>query len=215
MTANPALTEDVHRVFQQLSGLGRVQKLGRLVQSPFELHAFLLERIERETQNARAGKPAMISAKMNSLTEPTIIQALYEASRAGVEIRLVVRGICCLRPGVPGLSTTIRVRSILGRFLEHSRVYYFHNDGDSEIWASSADWMERNLFQRVEVCFPITDPVYAERVLRESITLAFEDNLQAWELQSDGRYVLSQPAGDQAPLAAQEFLIEQASRAQA
>jgi len=215
MTADPELTEDVHRVFQQLSGLGRVQKLVRLVQSPFELHAFLLERIQRETENAREGKPAAISAKMNSLTEPTIIQALYEASRAGVEIRLVVRGICCLRPGVAGLSSNIRVRSILGRFLEHSRVYHFHNDGDSETWASSADWMERNLFQRVEVCFPITDPAYAKRVLRESVTLAFEDNLQAWELHADGRYTLSQPADGQSPLAAQEFLIEQASRAQA
>ncbi len=211
MTADPELTEDVHRIFQQLSGLGRVQELKRVVQSPFGLHDFLLKRIRRETSNAQAGKPAAVYAKMNSLTEWSIIQALYEASRAGVEIRLVVRGTCCLRPGVPGLSETIRVRSIIGRFLEHSRIYHFHNDGDTETWASSADWMERNLFQRVEVCFPICDRKAARRVLKESIDLAFDDNLQAWELHADGSYHLRRPVDKEQPLSAQQVLIEQAS----
>jgi len=213
MTADSELSEDVHRIFQQLSGLGRVQALSRTVQSPFGLHDFLLARIERETENAQAGRPAAIWAKMNSLTEQDLITALYRASRAGVDVRLVVRGICCLRPGVPGLSENIRVRSILGRFLEHSRVYHFRNDDQPETWCSSADWMERNLFQRVEVCFPISDPKAAQRVLRESIELPFKDNLQAWELHADGSYHLLAPLGDEAPRSAQQILIERASHA--
>ncbi|MGY6631708.1 MAG: polyphosphate kinase 1 [Wenzhouxiangella sp.] len=210
LSARPELAEDVHRIFQQLSGLGRVQALHELVQSPFGLHDFLLARIEREADNARAGKPAAISAKMNSLTEPSIIQALYRASRAGVVIRLVIRGICCLRPGVEGLSDNIRVRSILGRFLEHSRVYHFANDGNAETWAASADWMERNLFQRVETCFPIKAPEAAARVVNESIDLAFEDNIQAWELDGNGHYHLIRPVGDETPLSIQQVLMQRA-----
>ena len=194
ISADPDLTQDVHRIFQQLSGLGRVQELNKVVQSPFGLHDFLLERIQREADHALAGKPAGISAKMNSLTEPAVIQALYRASRAGVEIRLVVRGICCLRPASRACPRQFRVRSILGRFLEHSRIFHFVNNGESETWASSADWMERNLFQRVEVCFPITDAKAARRVLHESIELAFEDNLQAWELLR-GRLLPPAPPG--------------------
>ena len=210
LSARPALAEDVHRIFQQLSGLGRVQALHELIQSPFGLHDFLLQRIEREIQHAEAGKPAAISAKMNSLTESTLIQALYRASRAGVIIRLVIRGVCCLRPGVPGLSDNIRVRSILGRFLEHSRVYHFANAGQPETWAASADWMERNLFQRVETCFPIKNSDDAGRVLSESIDLAFEDNIQAWELDGDGHYHLMRPIGDEAPMSIQEILMQRA-----
>ena len=210
MTADPALAQDVHRVFQQLSGLGRVPALNKLVQSPFGLHDFLLERIEREIGHAKAGRPACICAKMNSLTEPSLIQALYRASRAGVRVRLVVRGICCLRPGIPGLSENIRVRSVLGRFLEHSRVYHFNNGGQTETWAASADWMERNLFQRVETCFPITQKRDAERVFRESIVLAFEDNVQAWELHGDGRYRLLRPDPERTPVSVQEALIQKA-----
>jgi polyphosphate kinase len=208
MTSNAGLAQDVHRIFQQLSGLGRVQALNTIIQSPFTLHQFLLKRIERETEHARAGRPACVCAKMNSLTEKSIIQALYRASRAGVQIRLVVRGICCLRPGIPGLSDNIRVRSILGRFLEHSRVYHFANDGQPETWASSADWMERNLFQRVEICFPISDCAAAQRVFHDSIELAFKDNVQAWELQGDGDYHLMQPAGEEEPVSAQEILMK-------
>ncbi len=211
LTGDARIGQDVHRIFQQLSGLGRGQKLNKLVQSPFGLHDFLLERIDRETRHALAGKTARVSAKMNSLTEPSIIHALYRASRAGVEVKLVVRGICCLRPGISGLSDNIRVRSILGRFLEHSRIYHFENDGQPETWAASADWMERNLFQRVETCFPIEDADAAERVYHDSIQLAFEDNVQAWELQGDGTYHLMHPVGEEQPRSIQGLLMEQAA----
>lgn len=210
LTANDEIGQDVHRIFQQLSGLGRKQKLNHLVQSPFGLHEFLLSRIERETENAKAGRPAGISAKLNAITEPEIIRALYRASRSGVEIRLVVRGICCLRPGVPGLSENIRVRSVLGRFLEHSRVYHFVNEGKHETWAASADWMERNLFQRVETCFPILDTEAANRMHRESIELAFEDGVQAWELDATGTYHLVGPGEHAGWAHLQEILMQQA-----
>jgi polyphosphate kinase len=188
LTANEQITEDVHRIFQQLSGLGQVQPLHHVLQSPFNLHTQLLSKIEREIAHANDNRPSGIDAKMNGLTEPSIIQALYRASRAGVPIRLVVRGICCLRPGVPGLSENIEVRSILGRFLEHSRVYHFVNGGETETMVSSADWMERNLFQRIEACFPILDETLAKHVREESIDLAFEDNQTAWVLGADGHY---------------------------
>jgi len=213
LSADPEVCQDVHRIFQQLSGLGRVQALNKLVQSPFGLHDFLLEHIERETSNAREGKPAGICAKMNALTEPRLIHALYRASRAGVPVRLVVRGICCLRPGVSGLSENIRVRSIMGRFLEHSRIYRFANDGKPLTFGSSADWMERNLFQRVETCFPIDDPKAAERVVHDSIDLAFRDNIQAWELRPDGHYHLLRPVDDEVRCSAQEILMERAANA--
>jgi len=210
MSGDSELGQDVHRIFQQLSGFGQVQKLNKLVQSPFGLHDFLLERIERETQNALEGKTACVCAKMNSLTEPSIIHALYRASRAGVRVRLVIRGICCLRPGIPGLSDNIRVRSILGRFLEHSRIYHFANAGQPETWAASADWMERNLFQRVETCFPIEDKSAAQRIYHDSIQLAFEDNIQAWELHGDGVYHLMHPVEEEQARSAQGILMERA-----
>ena len=213
LSADPELTQDVHRVFQQLSGLGRVQTLNKLVQSPFGLHQFLLGRIEREIEHAEAGRDACVCAKMNSLTEPTLIHALYRASRAGVKVRLVVRGICCLRPGVPGLSDNIRVRSIMGRFLEHSRTYHFANDGQPETWAASADWMERNLFQRVETCFPISNPAAARRIFLENIELAFRDDIQAWELYPDGHYSLTRPEAGDRPNSIQEVLLEKAEHA--
>ncbi|MEM1081844.1 MAG: polyphosphate kinase 1 [Pseudomonadota bacterium] len=211
MTADPKFGHDVHAMFQQLSGLGKAAKLKRLVQSPFNLHDFLIKRIQRETRNAKAGKPAGIQAKMNSLTEPKIIQALYRASRAGVTVRLIVRGTCCLRPGISGLSDHIEVRSILGRFLEHSRIYQFDNAGKPEVWAASADWMERNLYQRVETAFPIKDPTLAERVMHDSFEMAFADNRQAWMLQGDGSYLHAWPEGKNA-VVAQEILIHQAAQ---
>ncbi len=192
LTANEQMTEDVHRIFQQLSGLGQTQTLHHLWRSPFDLHAKLLESIEREIEHARANRPSGIDAKMNGLTEPSIIQALYRASRAGVPIRLVVRGVCCLRPGIVGLSENIQVRSILGRFLEHSRVYHFINGGQPHTMAASADWMERNLFQRVEACFPILNPDDSAKVWQESIEMAFLDNQSAWLLDSEGHYSLIQ-----------------------
>jgi len=212
LTADPRFGEDVQALFMQLSGLGRAAEMAELVQSPFDLHAFLLGRIEREIEHAAADRPAGIDAKMNSLTEPKVIQALYRASRAGVRVRLAVRGTCCLRPGVKGLSENIEIRSILGRFLEHSRVYRFINGGDEEVWASSADWMERNLFQRVEAAFPIQEAALAKRMVSEAIELAFEDNREAWLLQADGDYLHAWPEPDQSPRSAQTHLIEQTSR---
>ncbi len=155
LSANEALGEDVHQVFMQLTSLMRTPALNLLSQSPFNLHERLLALIRRETRNATRGGTGHIIAKLNALVEPEVIRALYEASSAGVYVDLIVRGICCLRPGMPGVSENIRVRSIVGRFLEHSRVYYFHNDGDEEIYCASADWMERNFFRRIELMFPI------------------------------------------------------------
>jgi polyphosphate kinase len=208
LSADPDIAHDVHRVFQLLSGFGRAQPLKRLVQSPFDLHDFLIARIERETELARNGRPGLIEAKMNGLTEAAVIRALYRASCAGATVRLVVRGSCCLRPGIEGLSENIRVRSVLGRFLEHSRVYHFGNDGEPETWASSADWMGRNLFQRVEVCFPIDDADAAERVRRDSIDLAFRDDVRAWELDGDGHWHM--PAEGEELLDVQELLMQHA-----
>ncbi len=210
LTSDRRFGEDVHALFMQLSGLGRPARMHHLVQSPFDLHDFLLERIEREIEHARNGREAGIDAKLNSLTERRIIQALYRASRSGVPVRLVIRGTCCLRPGVPGLSENIRVRSILGRFLEHSRVYRFVNNGEFQVYASSADWMERNLFQRVEAAFPLQDSKLAERVIAEAIELGFADNRQAWILQPDGSYLHARCAKDEKPRAAQEILMQRA-----
>jgi polyphosphate kinase len=179
--------------------------------SPFTLHAGLLARIEREARLARAGKGGHIIAKMNALNEAGVIKALYEASRAGVRIQLIVRGACCLRPGVAGLSENISVRSVVGRFLEHSRVYWFGNGGTPEIFCSSADWMERNLLRRVETCFPILDPELAARVFDEELANYLRDNQQAWQLHADGSYTRVGP-GDELPYSAQGALIARYAR---
>jgi polyphosphate kinase len=206
-TADPDIGNDVHLIFQQLSGLCTEVKLKRLLQSPFTLHKGLLRMIEREAEHARAGRPGMIQAKMNALNEATVIRALYEASCAGVQIDLIVRGACCLRPGVPGVSENIRVRSVVGRFLEHSRVYWFGNNGEPELYCSSADWMERNLMRRVETCFPILDRDLAARVYEEEIGNYLADNTQAWELRADGSYERVQPSADGMPHSAQRSLL--------
>ncbi len=207
LTCDPEIGRDVHQVFMQLTSLGSVTKLKKLLQSPFTLHDALLERIGREAENARRGKPARIIAKMNALTEPTVIQALYEASCAGVRVDLIVRGICLLRPGLPGISEEIRVRSIVGRFLEHTRVVYFENWGDPEVFCSSADWMERNLLRRVETCFPIEDKQLRSRVVETGLLNYLRDDCQAWELHSDGRWVRLRPDEDE-PHSAQTHLLE-------
>lgn len=207
MTADADLGNDVHQVFQQLSGLAPAIKLKRLLQSPFTLHAALIAKIEREARHARAGRRARIVAKMNAINEPGVIRALYEASQAGVRIDLIVRGACCLRPGVPGVSENIRVRSVVGRFLEHSRVYWFANNGAPEIFCASADWMERNLLRRVETCFPILDPRLAGRVFDEELANYLADNTQSWELQADGSYRRIKPEGDEMPHSAQAALL--------
>lgn len=189
LTANQKIGEDVSKVFQQLTSLGDTKGLGVLLQSPFTLHSGMIERIQREAENARNGLPARIVAKMNGLEEAEIIEALYEASQAGVKIDLIVRGICSLRPGVPGMSENITVRSIIGRFLEHHRVYYFANHGrDPELFCSSADWMRRNLMARVETCFPILDHETFQQVYTEGLAIYLEDNVGAWMLQPDGSY---------------------------
>jgi polyphosphate kinase len=206
MTANPGIGEDLHKVFQQLSGLGPVIELHHLLHSPFTLYPSVLAKIEREIAHAQAGKPARIVAKLNALNEAHVIQALYRASQAGVEIDLIVRGACTLRPGLPGISERIRVRSIVGRFLEHSRVYWFANDGAPEIYCASADWMERNLKRRIEVAFPILDPVLAARVYEETLANYLADNTEAWLLDDKGRYTRAQP-GDAPPHSAQRWLL--------
>jgi len=207
LTARTEIGLDVHKLFGELTGLGQVARLKCLLRSPFTLRSALLERIGREIDAARAGRRARIIARMNSLSEHGIIQMLYEASQAGVEIDLLVRGICCLRPGIPGVSENIRVRSIVGRFLEHSRVYYFHADGAEEVWLSSADWMERNFFRRFEACFPVQDEELRSRVLAEALELPLLDNQQAWLLQPDGTYVHVEPGKSQ-PLRSQLALLE-------
>jgi polyphosphate kinase len=207
MTANPEIGEDLHKVFQQLSGLGPRIELKRLLHSPFTLYRSVMEKIEREIAHAQASRPARIVAKLNAMNEAHVIEALYRASQAGVEIDLIVRGACTLRPGLPGLSERIRVRSIVGRFLEHSRVYWFANDGQPEIYCASADWMERNLMRRIEVAFPILDPVLAQRVFDETLANYLADNTHAWLLDGDGRYARAEP-GD-APLHdAQQALLD-------
>ena len=207
MTANAEIATDVHGLFQQLSGLAPAMKLKRLLASPFTLHKGLLSKIEREAKLARAGKRGHIIAKMNALNEAGVILALYAASQAGVKIELIVRGACCLRPGVPGLSENISVRSVVGRFLEHSRVYWFGNHDKPEIFCSSADWMERNLLRRVETCFPILDPALAERVFNEELANYLQDNQQSWQLHPDGSYSQVPPSDGDLAYSAQGALL--------
>lgn len=207
ITCDADIGNDVHLIFQQMSGLAPSMKLKCLLQSPFTLHAGLLMRIGREARNAREGKPARIVAKMNALNEPQVVRALYAASQAGVRIDLIVRGACTLRPGVPGVSENIRVRSIVGRFLEHHRVYWFANAGEADLFCSSADWLERNLLRRIETGFPIRDPDLAARVYNEALENYLADNCNAWELQPDGEYIRATPTGNAKAHSAQATLL--------
>jgi polyphosphate kinase len=204
-TCNDEVCGDVNDVFMQLTGLGKAIKLRHLWQSPFTLHARILESIRKEAEAARAGQPAQIIAKMNALLEPEIIAALYDASQAGVQIDLIVRGVCALRPGVQGFSENIRVRSIIGRFLEHHRVFYFRSA--DAVYLASADWMDRNFFRRIEACFPVLDPKLKKRVVDEALKMYLADNAQAWEMDQNGQYQRKQP-GRAKPLAAQVVLLE-------
>ena len=208
LTTDKELCEDVHRIFQELTGMGKMAKLKKLLHAPFTLHAQLVNYIDEEIANAKAGKPAQIIVKVNALTEMQLINKLYEASQAGVQIDLIIRSICCLRPGLPGLSENIRVRSIVGRFLEHTRVYYFSNNGNPRIYCSSADWMDRNLFNRVEACFPIEDPALKKRIYEQGLLTYMQDNQQAWLLQGDGTWVRAQPAEGETPHNAQRLLTD-------
>ena len=212
LTADEAITADVNAIFMEITGLGQPSRLSKLYQSPFTLSPMLLERIDAETAEARAGRPARIIAKMNSLIEPGIIRALYEASRAGVQIDLIVRGMCTLRPGVPGLSENIRVRSIIGRLLEHSRVFYFHSGGREELFIASADWMGRNFFRRIEICTPVESPAIKQRIMREALTLALADNRKAWLMQPDGSYIRAAAQEGEEGLDMQETLLNKYRR---
>ncbi|OLU16385.1 polyphosphate kinase 1 [Pseudomonas sp. PA1(2017)] len=210
LTADVALGEDVSKLFSQLIGMGKTLRMKKLLHAPFTLKKTLLDLIAKETASAAEGKPAHIIAKFNSLTDAKIIRALYKASQTGVKIDLVVRGMCCLRPGIPGVSHNIQVRSIIGRFLEHTRVYYFLNGGDELIYLSSADWMERNLDKRVETCFPVEGKKLITRVKKE-LEAYLTDNTHAWVLQPDGRYVRLSPTGNQNSRSAQASLLEKLS----
>ena len=207
LSCEAQLGEDVHRVFQQLTALGKARKLKQALQSPFTLHKAMLDYIRAETNRARKGDAARIIAKMNSLIEPQIIHALYEASRAGVKVDLIVRGICALRPGIKGVSDNISVRSIVGRFLEHARVFYFYAGGKEIVFLSSADWMGRNFFNRVELAVPVRTEALKRRVIKEGLMTYLHDKRQAWTLQRDGSYrrpvpVANKPRGGQAELLA-------------
>lgn len=208
LTCDKAIGDDVHKLFQQLTGLGRATKLKKILQSPFTLHKAMLGLIAREAGHAKQGKQAHIIAKMNAIDNPQIMQALYEASQAGVKIDLIIRGMCCLRPGVAGVSENIQVRSIVGRFLEHSRVFYFLNDDNPDFYCSSADWMSRNFYRRVETCFPVEDSRLQARLLNEGLLPYLADNTQTWLMQSDGTYKRLKP-GNQKPRSAQQFLLQE------
>ena len=207
LTCDKALSEDVNKIFHQLTGLGKAEKLKKLLQSPFTLHKNLLNSIEQEAKHAQDGKEARIIAKMNALVDPEIIRALYRASQAGVKIDLIIRGICCLRPGIKGISDNIQVRSIVGRFLEHTRVFYFYAGGKELLYCSSADWMPRNLHHRVEASFPIEEKRPRDQVIQHGLLNYLTDNSQSWILQSDGSYKRSKP-GNAKPRSAQQVLLE-------
>jgi len=213
-TCNDEIGQDVHELFLQLTSLTQTPKLNRLVQSPFGMHDILIAKLDREADHARAGRPARVILKMNALVEQQSIEALYRASRAGVKIDLIVRGLCALRPGVPGVSENITVRSVVGRFLEHSRALYFENGGEPELYCTSADWMERNFFRRVEVAFPIQRASHRERIL-EDLTRYLEDDTQAWTLLADGRYERLSPGRDRPRNAQAELLASYAAGAAA
>ena len=216
LTADPEITAAVQDVFSFLTAYAEHPNYGPLMVAPLDLAEKCISLIEREAQHAQEGRPARIVAKINSLVDKDVIEALYRASQAGVEIDLLVRGICTLRPGIRGISHRIRVRSIVGRFLEHSRIFLFENGGEPEVFVGSADWMSRNLHERVEVLFPLKDRLLRERVIYEILAAYLADNVKVRFLQKDGRYLRSwqSPAGrskrpphGRAAFNAQEFLI--------
>lgn len=209
LSTEPDLCEDVHKIFQELTGMGRMAKSKKMFHAPFTLHAQLLQLIENEIVFAKSGQSARIIIKVNALTEPKLIAALYRASQAGVKIELIIRSICCLRPQIPDLSENITVRSIVGRFLEHTRVHYFQNAGDEKLYCSSADWMGRNLFSRVETCFPVEDKKLKKQIIEFGLLNYLKDNTRAWELDSNEQWHVVRPKKDQAAYIAQQILMEQ------
>ena len=210
-SCDQALGEDLTDLFNELTGFGVPERFRKLLVAPMGMRERFVELIRREADHASAGRPARIVAKMNALVDPPMIQELYEASRAGVQVDLIVRGICCLRPGVPGVSDNVRVISIVGRFLEHSRAFWFHNGGADEVYIGSADWMPRNLDRRVEAVTPLDDPQH-RRVMRDLLELMWEDNRQAWDLLPDGTYRQRQPPSAAEERATHRRLLELAAR---
>ncbi len=212
LSANPLLSEDVHKIFQELTGMGKAAKLQKLLHAPFTLHPQLISFINDEIELAKSGKGGHIIFKVNALTERHLIDALYKASNAGVKVDLIIRSTCCLRPQVPGLSENIKVRSIVGRFLEHTRVYFFGNGGEPKVYCASADLMDRNLFSRVEVCFPIDNGHLRRRIIQQGLQNYLDDNQQAWELDKDGLWNRVQPKDGEELHMAQSILLEKLSR---
>ena len=207
LTCDPDIAADVNNLFMQITGLGRAAQLKKLYQSPFNLHQMMMWHIVRETQAAKEGKKALIMAKMNALLEPQIIEALYKASQAGVKVQLIVRGVCALKPKVPGLSDNITVCSIVDRFLEHPRIFYFYNHGEENVFISSADWMTRNFFRRIEVCTPILNKRLKRRIIREGLRLFLSDNTCSWDMQSNGQYRKKHARGRK--ISAQKLLLQE------
>jgi polyphosphate kinase len=209
LTSDPQITEKVHMVFNYLTAHAEIDDYSPLLVAPLTMAESFLRLIRREQEHAQAGRPAHIVAKMNALLEPSVIEALYQASKAGVEIDLIVRGLCILRPGLKGLSDRIQVRSIVGRFLEHSRIFHFANGGDNEIYIGSADWMPRNLFERCEVVFPVRDPIARARIHNEILPAYLADTIKARLQQPDGTYArASKVLKDAKPFSSQDFLMQ-------
>ena len=206
MTAREEICSDVNEVFKQLTGLGRASRMKHLWLSPFTLHKRVVAAVRNEVRLAKEGKPARIMAKMNALLEPDLIEELYAASQAGVQVDLVIRGVCALRPGVAGLSENIRVRSVVGRFLEHTRICYFQNEGAEDVYLSSADWMDRNFFRRIELAFPVLDPALKQRVIVEGLRAYLDDSSQAWAMNSEGAYEPPAPKRGKPRMVQEELL---------
>jgi len=209
LSCREELGADLSDLFNYLTGYSRQHSYRKILVSPVNMRDRMTALIHREIEHAKAGKPAKIIAKMNSLVDPGMIAKLYEASQAGVDIDLIVRGICCLKPGIPNVSENIRVISVIGRYLEHSRIFNFHNDGNEEYYIGSADWMPRNLDRRVEAVTPIEDPALKER-LRDILNITLADNRQAWDLRPDGTYVQRHPTQGEPVRSSQEIFIQQA-----
>jgi len=210
-TANPDFGEDISELFNLLTGYSQGRAWRKLVVAPVGLRERVLQLIERERAHAEAGRPTRIIVKMNALVEPSVIDALYRASQAGVTIDLIVRGICCLRPGLPGVSERIRVLSVVDKFLEHSRIFYFENAGTPDVWLGSADWMPRNFFRRIELMFPVEDPRHKARIVDEILATILADNVKARRLQADGTYERVVP-GEGQPLVREQAVLQNLAR---
>ncbi len=213
-TARPDFADDVTLLFNHLTGYAEPPQYKKLVVAPSRMMAFMVERIDRETANKQAGKPARVRAKVNGLLEPKVVMALYRAGQAGVQVDIVCRGVCGLRPGVPGVSESIRVTSVVDRFLEHSRIFYFENAGDPEVYIGSADWMDRNLVRRVEVVFPVEQADLKARLIDEVLTLSEKDTVKAWQLLPDGRYERVKPADGKPGLRSQHRYLALAAESE-